>query len=175
MNRLALLAIGPAVGLIAACGGTPTTSNTSSSGGGAASTPASAAASFGTGSTSLGTVLTDPSGKTLYYFTPEKGGSVACTGGCATAWPPLMVSGTATAPSGASGMLGTVAVSGGMELTYNGWPLHTYSGDTAAGQTNGQGIAGKWFAATPGLTASGGGSGAGTPTPSQSNPYGGGY
>ena len=39
------------------------------------------------------------------------------------------------------------------EVTYNGWPLHTFAGDTAAGQTNGQGIGSQWFAAKPGTTA----------------------
>ncbi|MBV8194443.1 MAG: hypothetical protein JOY80_02840, partial [Candidatus Dormibacteraeota bacterium] len=129
-----------------------------------------------TGSTSLGTVLTTPQGLTLYYFTPEMGGTVVCTGSCASTWPPFKVNGTPTAPSGATGMLGTVALSdGSTQLTYNGWPLHTYAADTAAGQTNGQGIGGKWFAATPGLTSSGpgsSGSGAAPASPSASTAYG---
>lgn len=101
-------------------------------------------------------MLTTPQGLTLYYFTPEKGGVVACTGGCATTWPALKATGAPTKPSSVSGTLGTVALSdGSQEVTYNGWPLHTYAADTAAGQTNGQGVGGKWFAATPALTANG--------------------
>ena len=176
MNRLVLLVGVPVAGLAAACGGTSSSGAPASSGGAATAPSATPAAvtSVATGSTSLGTVLTDPaSGKTLYYFTPEKGGTVACTGGCASTWPALLVSGTPAAPSGVSGMLSTVAVTGGMELTYNGWPLHTYAGDSAAGQTNGQGIAGKWFAATPGLTTNGNGSGGAPASASPSNPYGG--
>lgn len=116
-------------------------------------------------------MLTTSQGMTLYYFTPEKGGVVACTGGCAATWPPLKASGAESAPSGVTGTLGTVALSdGSMEVTYNGWPLHTYAADTAAGQTNGQGVGGKWFAATPSLSAAGAAAAAkSTPT---SNPYG---
>lgn len=163
---------------LAACGGTasPTSTPTSSAG----SAPAASASptetptapgstTVSTGSTSLGTVLTTPQGLTLYYFTPEKGGVVACTGGCATTWPPLKASGTATKPSSVTGTLGTVALAdGSMEVTYNGWPLHTYAADSAPGQTNGQGIGGKWFAATPSLTANGAAAAAATST---YNPY----
>jgi hypothetical protein len=53
------------------------------------------------------------------------------------------------------------------EVTYNGWPLHTYASDTQPGQTNGQGVEGKWFAATPSTssTATGASSTSSTPTP----------
>lgn len=172
--RLMLGALPVAAGLLlAACGGYGTggsTSTPATSGAGSSVTPTptpSGPATIGTGSTSLGTVLTNPQGLTLYYFTPEKGGTVACTGGCATAWPPLKPTGTLSAPSNISGSLGTVALAdGSMEVTYNGWPLHTYAQDTAPGQATGQGIAGKWFAATPSLSASGA-------SPSASaNPYG---
>ena len=169
-----------ATGVLAACGGSASTSSSPSSAesptptASASPTPTPTAAgptTVSTGSTSLGTVLTNAQGLTLYYFTPEKGGVVACTGGCATTWPPLKAGGAETKPSSVTGTLGTVALSdGSMEVTYNGWPLHTYAGDTAAGQTGGQGIAGKWYAATPGLTSSGAAAAAATPT---GNPYGG--
>ena len=153
-----------AAALVAACGG-----------GGTSSGSSSAAATVATGSTSLGTVLTNSQGLTLYYFTPEQGSKVACTGSCASTWPPLTASGAPSAPSGVSGTFATVTLAdGSMEVTYNGWPLHTYSGDSAAGQTNGQGIGGKWYAATPGLTTSGGaGSSAGGGSSSSSSSYGG--
>lgn len=176
MRKIAFGGAAVALGVLAACGGGG--SSNSSSGGGAASSSAassSAASSSGgssggsvvaTGSTNLGTVLTNAQGFTLYYFVPEQGSKVVCTGSCAMTWPPLVVTGTPSAPSGASGTFATVTLSDGttMEATYNGWPLHTYSGDTAAGQTNGQGIAGKWYAATPGLTANGGGTSSGGST-----------
>ena len=179
MNRRLLSVLTVATGVLAACGGSASTSSSPTpsepSTPTATASPTAAPATPGpttvaTGSTSLGTVLTTPQGLTLYYFTPEKGGVVACTGGCASTWPPLKANGAATKPSSVTGTLATVALSdGSMEVTYNGWPLHTYAGDSAAGQTNGQGVAGKWFAATPALTANGAVAAAATPT---SNPYG---
>ena len=166
-----------AAGALAACGGSSSSSTNTPAGAAATpSAPAGTAAAGGattvsTGSTSLGTVLTNAQGLTLYYFTPEKGSVVACTGGCASTWPPLKASGNASGSSAVTGSLGTVALpDGSTQVTYNGWPLHTYAGDSASGQTNGQGIAGKWYAATPGLTASGpAAAAASTPT---ANPYG---
>lgn len=157
MNHRLTLGVVPLTAvLLAACGGSGTSGSTSAP---AASQSGPGSTTLSTGSTSLGTVLTNARGLTLYYFTPEKGGTVACTGTCATTWPPLTASGTPSAPSNVTGSLSTVALAdGATEVTYNGWPLHTYAQDTAPGQTNGQGIGGKWFAATPGLTAGGGGS-----------------
>jgi predicted lipoprotein with Yx(FWY)xxD motif len=110
----------------------------------------------------LGQVLTNASGRTLYYFLPEKGGKAACTGGCAATWPPATVSGTAIPGSGVSGSLGVLALAdGSSEVTYQQWPLHTYSGDNAPGDANGQGADNnRWFAATPGLSPDSSGPGA---------------
>ncbi|EFH82788.1 hypothetical protein [Ktedonobacter racemifer] len=96
------------------------------------------------------TILTDAKGMTLYYFTPDTASKVACTGGCAQSWPPLLYSGSDTpqASSKLSGQLATLDANGGKQVVYNGHPLYTYSGDSAGGQTNGQGIGGKWFVAT---------------------------
>lgn len=96
------------------------------------------------------TILTDAKGMTLYYFTPDTISKVACTGGCAQSWPPLLFSGSGApqASSKLSGQLVTLDANGGKQVVYNGHPLYTYSGDSAAGQTNGQGIGGNWFVAT---------------------------
>lgn len=176
MQRLVLTLAG--AGMLAACGaaspaGTapPTTSGPSSTG-----------TTVNTATTSLGTVLTNSKGFTLYYFLPEKSSTVgACTGGCLTVWPPLVVTGSPTAVSAATGTLATVSImvngAAATEVTYNGWPLHTYASDTAAGQINGQGIMGKWFAAMPGTSATATGSTTGsnsTPTPA-ATPTPGGY
>ena len=132
-------------------------------------------------------MLTDEHGLTLYYFLPEKGGTTtACDATCLSAWPPVVSSGSPSGASGVTGTLGVVSITYNgaavNEVTYNGWPLHTYSGDSAAGQTNGQNIANTWFAAEPGTTAdetgateaSGSGS-APAPTPTPSSTTGGGY
>ena len=165
LQRGLVVALTVAAGGLAACGGSTSPSGTAA--GAAASTVATAppatptptptpapAATVSVGSTSLGNVLTTPQGLTLYYFTPEKGSVVACTGGCASTWPPLKATGALTNPSGATGTLATVALAdGSSQVTYNGWPLHTYAADTAPGQTNGQGVAGKWYVVTPTLSA----------------------
>ena len=115
---------------------------------------ASGPLTISTRSTYAGEALSTVAGFTLYYFAAERAGVVACTGSCATTWPPLRVVGPETKPSNAPGTLGTVALpDGSTEVTYNGWPLHTYDQDTAQGMAKGQGVSGKWFVATLGLTA----------------------
>lgn len=105
------------------------------------------------------TILTDVNGKTLYYFTPDSATTAACTGSCAQTWPPMLLSsGTPGSSTSLSGTLSTVTDTNGTQVEYNGHPLYTFSGDAAAGQTNGEGISGKWFVATPSITSQGGGS-----------------
>lgn len=126
---------------------------------------ASGPLTISTRSTSYGEALTTLQGFTLYYFVPEKGGAIACTGACATTWPPLKVAGAETKPSNVPGTLGTVALpDGSMEVTYEGWPLHTYARDTQQGAANGQRVANAWFVATVGLTANS------TPPPASATP-----
>jgi predicted lipoprotein with Yx(FWY)xxD motif len=145
---------------MAACGGG------SSSSSGSAATPAASAAAPSTAAvvktataTVAGkseTILTDAKGMTLYYYTPDKGGKVTCTGGCATAWPPLMLPAGTIKPSGVglTGTLGTVpGATGGMQVTYNGWPLYGWIKDKAPGDTTGQGVGGNWFVVTPDVSS----------------------
>lgn len=144
MKRLLLAAV--LLGL-AACGNSASGSNASSL----------QAVNKGNG---VGTALSDSNGKTLYYFTPENGGGIQCTGGCAVNWPPLTVSGNTTPslPSGFSGTLGTISrPDGSTQLTYNGHPLYDYSGDSSSSDANGQGLSGNWYAVTASLTAGGSG------------------
>jgi predicted lipoprotein with Yx(FWY)xxD motif len=120
----------------------------------------------------VGTVLVNSTGLTLYHLSTESGGSIQCTGQCASVWPPFLESGgtVPTESGGASGALGTVTrPDGKMQITYNGMPLYRYSGDSQPGQANGQGIQGVWFA----VTASGS-SGSGSQSPSGGGRYGGG-
>jgi predicted lipoprotein with Yx(FWY)xxD motif len=105
----------------------------------------------------LGAILTDPQGRTLYYFLPERGGKIVCgSSACTTYWPPsLSAGGTPTGSVGVTGQLTLIMRANGAEqLGYNTWPLYRFAGDSAAGQTNGQGVVGfggKWLVATPGL------------------------
>ncbi len=109
--------------------------------------PAAAAATVKTASTSVGTLLVDASGKTLYSYANDQGTTAGCTGGCASIWPPLMATGTPVAGSGVDSAKLSTASTG--QVVYNGHLLYTYSVDTAAGDTKGQGLAGLWHVVAP--------------------------
>lgn len=105
---------------------------------------------------SLGQILTTADGMTLYLFTPDTATTSACTGGCATAWPPLTVAAVGGEGLDAS-QFGTLDRGDGTtQVTYFGHPLYTYAGDAAAGDVNGQGSGGSWFAVTADGAAAGG-------------------
>jgi predicted lipoprotein with Yx(FWY)xxD motif len=103
-------------------------------------------------STSKGTVLVNPDGLTLYWFAKDTKTHSHCNGSCATYWPPVM--GTAVAAAGRLPHgFGTIKrADGRKQATYDGHPLYTYTGDTAAGRVTGNGInasGGLWWAVTP--------------------------
>ena len=154
---------------VAACGG----------GGGAATaatpkTSTGAPATVGVAKTSLGSTLVNSGGRTLYLFKADTGTTSACSGACATAWPPLLATGKPTAGSGVTASkLGTIARSGGCrQVTYNGHPLYLFIKDKKPGDVTGQGVTafgGAWFALTSSgtqasapVSSSGGGGGSGT-------------
>jgi predicted lipoprotein with Yx(FWY)xxD motif len=99
--------------------------------------------------TEFGGILTDATGMTLYLFTPDEAGSPTCVDGCAQAWPPLLVD-DVTELLAADGIdastLSTVEhPNGGRQLKIGKWPLYTFAGDAAPGDTTGQGSGGTWF------------------------------
>jgi predicted lipoprotein with Yx(FWY)xxD motif len=128
-----------------------------------------------TASTGIGTVLTDSKGDTLYSFAPDTATKSNCNGSCASFWPPAH--GPVSAASGVSlpGKFGTITrADGTVQATYDGHPLYTFKGDTAPGQTNGNGkvlSGGLWTAMTPSGAKPGG---APSPAPKSSS-AGGGY
>jgi predicted lipoprotein with Yx(FWY)xxD motif len=137
---------------------------------GCGSSGSSSGSALKTASVSGVTVLTNAKGFTLYWFVPDTSTKSNCNGACATIWPP--VKGPTTAGSGVTGKLTTITRSdGSMQATYNGHPLYTYTGDTALGQNNGNGLnvsGGIWHevtvsgsapAASPSSTSGGGGYG----------------
>jgi predicted lipoprotein with Yx(FWY)xxD motif len=117
----------------------------------------------------LGKILVDSQGRTLYLFQKDQGTKSACTGACATAWPPLRDSGKPVAGGGANAsMVGTTPRSDGKpQVTYNGHPLYLFQGDSSPGQANGQGVnafGAKWYvvsSAGNAVTAMGSSSGGG--------------
>lgn len=98
-------------------------------------------------------ILVTSSGLTLYHFTAEKGSAIACTGGCRSAWPPLLIDAGAKPAAGAgvdAARLGTIKRPvGGVQVTYDGLALYRFVKDTKAGQVTGQGYDGSWYAITP--------------------------
>jgi predicted lipoprotein with Yx(FWY)xxD motif len=105
-------------------------------------------------STKLGMILVDGSGRTLYLFEKDQPDQSACSGTCAAAWPVDNSSGTPKAGSSVkASLLGTIKRSdGATQVTYNHHPLYYYSGDSQAGQQNGQGLnafGAAWFVVAP--------------------------
>jgi predicted lipoprotein with Yx(FWY)xxD motif len=137
---------------VASCGGSNNNNATASSP--PPKTTSGQAATVGVENSSLGKILDDSKGDTLYLFKKDSGTKSACTGACATAWPPLRASGKPTVGSGASAsMLGTSPRSDGKpQVTYSGHPVYTFSGDKKPGATSGQGVnafGGLWYALSP--------------------------
>jgi len=129
-----------------------------------------------TASTSVGTVLVDSKGFVLYWFAIDTPTKSNCNGSCASFWPP--VTGTPSASPGAAlrpGLLGTIKrADGTTQATYRGHPLYTYKGDSGPGKASGNGLnvsGGLWYAMTP----SGAKPGGAAPQPSSSSSSSGGY
>jgi predicted lipoprotein with Yx(FWY)xxD motif len=121
---------------LAACG-----SAASGYGSSAAPSSPSAPATISVQGSSLGQILVDGNGKTLYLFEADTGTQSTCSGACAQAWPPLTTNGAPKAAGGASAsLLGTTVRSDGTtQVTYSGHPLYSFISDTKPGDTNGEG------------------------------------
>ena len=165
----AALAVPLAALTVTACGGGSNNNNAT-----AAPAPPKAAdgqaATIGMASTSLGNILVDSQGRTVYLFKKDSGTKSACTGGCAAAWPPVRTSGKPTVGSGlTASKAGTTPRSDGKpQVTYNGHPVYLFQNDQNAGDTNGQGVnafGAAWYVMSPagnaittsGSSSSGGG------------------
>lgn len=159
------LTLAAALGLaLAACGSTGSANAPGGSAPTATSAPATAV--IQTHSVTIDgksvTTLADMSGKTLYYFTKDTNGTIACTSQCASLWPPLLVpTGTPGSSASLSGTLAVVTGANGRQVTYNGHPLYTFTRDKDSGDAYGQGFMGIWFVATPDLAAQSSSSGGG--------------
>jgi predicted lipoprotein with Yx(FWY)xxD motif len=100
----------------------------------------------------MGSYITGEDGKTLYVFTADSPNKSTCADTCAANWPAFTLDDgeTVKAGDGVTGALTTFArADGKMQVAINGLPLYYFGKDTKAGDTGGQGIGGKWFAASP--------------------------
>jgi len=140
-----------AIAIVVAAGFGSTASGSAYSSGSYGSAPSAsastsavgAAAKVGVANSPLGRILVDSKGRTLYLFEKDKNRRSACYGLCTTYWPPLLTHGKSLARDGAKqSLLGTTQRRNGTEqVTYAGHPLYRFSGDSAPGQTNGEGLA----------------------------------
>jgi predicted lipoprotein with Yx(FWY)xxD motif len=95
-----------------------------------------------------GTILVDDKGRTIYTLTTSAGLPAPCEGQCSDIWPPVAVPAGSTTLTGGHGITGLGKTTSGTVVEYQGFPLFRYSGDTAPGQTNGNGISsygGTWY------------------------------
>jgi predicted lipoprotein with Yx(FWY)xxD motif len=100
---------------------------------------------------SLGSILVDSKGMTLYLFTNDKNGVTTCSGNCLVNWPLLFTNGAPIAGAGVDGSkLGTKSLPDGTTyVTYNNQPLYYFIKDTTPGDTLGQGVGSVWFVVAP--------------------------
>ena len=116
----------------------------------------SSAVRLGTAALQPGSALVDGAGRTLYLFEADSPTMSACSGACASVWPPLLTHGSPVTVSGAvhSGLVGSVARSDGTrQVTYDGHPLYYYAGDRQSGDSHGQGLdqfGAPWYVVAPG-------------------------
>ena len=128
----------------AACGG-------GSGGSTSVSAPAAGSGTIHVAGTDLGDILVDDKGMTLYLFEKDTSGMSACNAACASAWPPLTVTGSPTPGGGVDETkLATVSrPDGSLQVTYNGHPLYLFGGDTKPGDTSGEAstaFGAEWYA-----------------------------
>lgn len=125
-------------------GGLPSPTVTSTSG----PTPTEAAIIQTYQSSTLGIILTNENGMTLYYWKHDAYGSSNCIGTCLNTWTPLLTNGQPKAGDPAT-IVGTFGIftrlDGSQQVTYDGHPLYIYSGDKVRGDTKGQGVDGTWY------------------------------
>ena len=111
------------------------------------STDATGIASLTTAESDLGTIVVDDQGMTVYVFDQDTQGSgeSSCSGACLANWPPV-TAGEAPALEGVTGDVDTITgTDGSTQVTLNGWPLYYFAGDSAAGDTAGQGVNDVWW------------------------------
>ena len=166
----ALLMTAAAVGLtvvaLASCGGGSDNKPVASA---PPKTASGRPATVGVDNSNLGKILDNSQGRTLYLFQGDTGTTSNCSGACATNWPPLTSANPTVGKGASASMIGTTKRSDGKtQVTYNGHPLYTFAGDSAPGDTSGQGVnafGGLWYVMSPSgqqVTSSGSSSGGGS-------------
>ena len=160
MFTIRLLGATATLMLAAACGSTTNTSSASSNGSvtpgrGTSVTTSAPGGAVGVATTSLGPVLVDSKGFTVYMLTADTKAHSTCSAQCLQYWPlvPAPAGSDMSPVQGVSAALATTkATSGALMLTAGGWPLYTFVKDMAPGQVVGEGVktfGGTWYAVSP--------------------------
>ncbi|GGW55147.1 SCO0930 family lipoprotein [Streptomyces griseoloalbus] len=101
----------------------------------------------------LGEIVVDRNGMTVYRFMKDEAWPKpvsACTGACLEKWPVVSPVGFEdTKGIQEKGYMTFTRPDGADQQTINCWPIYTFAGDKAAGDTNGQGVGGTWYAVRP--------------------------
>ena len=100
---------------------------------------------------SLGQILVDGEGRTLYMFKPDSAGEPTCYEDCEKNWPPLTVTGDITVGEGldASKFMTVDRTDGSKQVKVGTWPLYYFANDAAPGDTNGQEVGDVWYVVSP--------------------------
>jgi len=114
--------------------------------------PEAADALLMTANSSLGEIVVDGEGMTVYMFDSDTQGATSstCSGQCAANWPAVTTDSESPEVEGVTGEVGTITgIDGALQVTLNGWPLYYFIGDAGAGEVNGQGVNEVWWVLTP--------------------------
>jgi predicted lipoprotein with Yx(FWY)xxD motif len=150
MKIPALMAVAAASLLtLSACGSGSSTTATPAGGGSTTNAP-STANGLHVADTSLGKVLVDADGHTVYMLTADSSGKSSCSSACLTYWPPVAPGQAASTVTGK--VASTATTAGGKIATVGGWPVYTFIQDQKPGDVTGEGISnfgGVWYAVSP--------------------------
>jgi predicted lipoprotein with Yx(FWY)xxD motif len=152
LAKVGALTVGAALSL-SSCGGGASYGGSSSGGGSPTSHSAGSTGAIHVAHTSLGDVIVDGQGRTVYLLTADKPGTSTCSAQCLQYWPPVAAVKAGVTPAGVTATVGrTTSTAGSPMATVGGWPLYTFVQDRAAGDVTGEGMAsfgGVWYAVSP--------------------------
>jgi predicted lipoprotein with Yx(FWY)xxD motif len=119
----------------------------------AATHASSSGAALHVAATSLGKVLVDGQGMTVYMLSSDKPHKSLCAGQCLQYWPIVPAPSSKATAAGVTGKIAsTTSTSGSPMATLAGRPLYTYVQDQAPGDVTGEGLnrfGGVWYAVSP--------------------------
>jgi predicted lipoprotein with Yx(FWY)xxD motif len=158
---------------LSACGSSSSSTTAPPAGGGASSSTPAAGSGLHVADTSLGKVLVDANGRTVYMLTADSSGTSTCSSACLTYWPPVAPS---KADAAVTGKVATTTTTSGSKIaTVGGWPLYTFIQDQKPGDVTGEGISnfgGVWYAVSPsGQPVKGAGASSTSSAPAQGRGY----